>query len=122
MLSTKYTFLGLNLTLSFRIFNILFFFLGFVDTCTLSCKMCSIARRLGDPQYLPFVPCTGVAVRFKVRILGGIAVSIINNHFLCVCGEAESRECRAYVYVTGNVYNQEMCIFTESFRKYIYNP
>lgn len=49
------------------------------DCGSLTCMMCNIAARLGDPQYLPFVPCTGPAIRFKVRILGGISGTICND-------------------------------------------
>ncbi|KAK7492087.1 hypothetical protein BaRGS_00016751 [Batillaria attramentaria] len=49
------------------------------DCACVPCMMCSIAERLGDPRYLPFVPCTGTAVRFKVRILGGITGSICED-------------------------------------------
>ncbi|GFS04648.1 hypothetical protein ElyMa_006500700 [Elysia marginata] len=38
------------------------------------CMTCDVARSLSDPSWLPYVPCTGAALRFKVRILGGIQV------------------------------------------------
>ena len=44
---------------------------------------CDVAKSLGDPGWLPYVPCTGAALRFKVRILGGIQVirqGVINRY------------------------------------------
>ncbi|KAK7108484.1 uncharacterized protein [Littorina saxatilis] len=62
---------------------------NFKQTCRdcgcVPCMMCSIAKRLGDPGYLPFVPCTGPAVRFKVRILGGISGTIGNDCLVTSC-------------------------------------
>ncbi|RUS89434.1 hypothetical protein EGW08_002807 [Elysia chlorotica] len=53
------------------------------------CMTCDVARSLGDPAWLPYVPCTGAALRFKVRILGGIQGTIADDcivtSFCCPC-------------------------------------
>lgn len=55
------------------------------DCGNLPCTMCSVASRLGDPKYLPFVPCAGPAIRFKVRVLGGIKGTILNDCLVTTC-------------------------------------
>lgn len=55
------------------------------DCFCVPCMMCSIAERLGDARYLPYVPGTRTAVRFKVRILGGITGSICKDCVVTSC-------------------------------------
>ncbi|PVD29324.1 hypothetical protein C0Q70_11921 [Pomacea canaliculata] len=58
---------------------------AFHDCGCVWCMMCHVARRLGDAEYLPFLPCTGPAVRFKVRIVGGITGSLLNDCLVTSC-------------------------------------
>ncbi|XP_076466164.1 uncharacterized protein LOC143297632 [Babylonia areolata] len=55
------------------------------DCCCVPCMMCAMAGRLGDPPYLPFLPCTGPALRLKVRILGAITGSIGRDCVVTSC-------------------------------------
>ncbi|GFO38350.1 placenta-specific gene 8 protein-like [Plakobranchus ocellatus] len=49
------------------------------------CMTCDVAKTLGDPAWLPYVPCTGAALRFKVRILGGIQGTIADDCIVTSC-------------------------------------
>ncbi|CAL1547088.1 unnamed protein product [Lymnaea stagnalis] len=58
----------------------------FCCTCfRVPCMMCDIAHSLGDKVYLHFIPGTGAAIRFKVRILGGIQGSISDDCLVTSC-------------------------------------
>ncbi|KAL8575522.1 hypothetical protein ACOMHN_059587 [Nucella lapillus] len=55
------------------------------DCCCLPPMLCSVARRLGEPPFLPFLPGTSTALRFKVRILGSISGSIGHDCLVTSC-------------------------------------
>ncbi|CAG5131971.1 unnamed protein product [Candidula unifasciata] len=55
------------------------------ECCRVPCMMVNVASSLGDKRYLLFIPGTGAAIRFKVRILRGIQGTIMDDCLVTSC-------------------------------------